>query len=533
VQRRPNFTGWQSGVCSHRIDNTDPNGCGSFLLDQTRTHNAVNEITGITEGAGQPHWPSPAYDAAGNMTSGPKGDSPTTKIHMKWDAWNRLTECRADSSQSPGSPGALIASYSYDGRNYRIRKSVAGDANYDYYYNEGWQVIEERKNDSANPYVQYVWDLRYIDSPVCRFRDSACDGTMEETLYYLNDVNFNVTALVDGTAGGGTFGNVVERYVYDPYGKPTVYNSDWSSTVSWENSKKNEIRFCGYRYDWERGDCHVRMRPYSPSIGRWRAPEHWNPYTDGMSRLLYGLCNPLQYTDPMGLRGSQAASPTAKEVFNHLWNWFVNTEKRLPITSLTTGFRSLRFKLGAALLTDMYSHEIIDGTTPFFNWDEKKYKWPKNADEIQIFHEAIHGYDAMNGWYANGTNPDNAERLACTAEFLDRVLESAIARIEKDLFPIPDEYHKQEITRVWNRAWNAILWDYNHNGLVVLSLGWWDKVRGNPPRTEKLQDWVLWDVAAKLGLRVSCSEIRDDLMRAYHYPADCFACPSELPSALK
>jgi len=290
----------------------------------------VNEITGIS-GGGPANWPTPAYDPAGNMTSGPKGDSPTTKIHMKWDAWNRLTECRADSSLSPGSPGALIANYSYDGRNYRIRKSVAGEANYNYYYNDGlglsslggagWQIVEERKNESANPYAQYVWDLRYIDSPVCRFRDENTDGQDIETLYYLNDVNFNVTALVDGTAGGGTFGSVVERYVYDPYGKPTVYSLDWSSTVSWNDSKKNEILFCGYCWDFETGKYKARSRGLDFSLGRWdimdlkgitkpstnrysiyKDEDELNEFVmvDGPNLYLYVRGNPIVGLDPYG-----------------------------------------------------------------------------------------------------------------------------------------------------------------------------------------------------------------------------------------
>jgi len=228
-----------------------------------------------------------------------------------------MTECRADSAQTPGTPGALIATYQYDARTYRIRKHVEGDANYDYYYNDSWQCVEERKNDSANPYVQYVWDLRYIDSPICRFRDEGCDGTVEETLYYLNDVNFNVTALVSPSSG-----NPVERYVYDPYGRPTIYNSDWSATIPWENSKKNEILFCGYVYDWERGDYHVRMRPFTPPLGRWRAPEHWLSYIDGANLYTYCSARPLDCADYLGLQpnvdtrsGLDEVNPAMKALF--------------------------------------------------------------------------------------------------------------------------------------------------------------------------------------------------------------------------
>lgn len=47
----------------------------------------------------------------------------------------------------------------------------------DYYYNESWQVLEERTetvDDEATVAdavkIQYVWDIRYIDAPVLRWR---------------------------------------------------------------------------------------------------------------------------------------------------------------------------------------------------------------------------------------------------------------------------------------------------------------------------------------------------------------------------
>lgn len=41
-------------------------------LNQTRTHNKVNEITGISESGGQPQWVTPQYDDAGNSTELPR-----------------------------------------------------------------------------------------------------------------------------------------------------------------------------------------------------------------------------------------------------------------------------------------------------------------------------------------------------------------------------------------------------------------------------------------------------------------------------
>jgi len=171
-------------------------------------------MTGISQNQGQTQWIVPAFDLAGNMTSGPKPGSETTRIHMKYDAWNRMTAVYADDGN--GDPGDLIITCRYDGLTRRIQKIVEGspDVTYDYYYNEAWQCLEERKTPaggSTTVYAQYVWDIRYIDAPVLRWRDSDNDEnhTLDETLYYTNDANMNVTALVEPD------GDVVERYAYD------------------------------------------------------------------------------------------------------------------------------------------------------------------------------------------------------------------------------------------------------------------------------------------------------------------------------
>jgi len=99
------------------------------------------------------------------------------------------------------------------------------DVTYDYYY-AGYQVVEVRKGGDADPLEQYVWDGRYVHSPCLRWRDGNTDGDLDDegdsVLYYTNDANFNVTALV------APDGDVAERVVYDPYGKPTFLKADWT-----------------------------------------------------------------------------------------------------------------------------------------------------------------------------------------------------------------------------------------------------------------------------------------------------------------
>jgi len=173
-----------------------------------------------------------------------------------------------------------------DGLGRRVKKHLSADADDDFdsfehlYYNAGWQLLETRETasengapDVADPQYQFVWSPRYIDAPVLRDRDAdddsetgdlgVTDSGLEERLYYTNDANMNVTALV------GTDGTVVERYVYDPYGRVTTYDDDWSDEVTWANSKQNPIRYCGYYFDNETGLYHVRHRMYHATLGRW------------------------------------------------------------------------------------------------------------------------------------------------------------------------------------------------------------------------------------------------------------------------
>ena len=107
---------------------------------------------------------------------------------------------------------SLLATYRYDGLNRRVMKAVDVDGNSvtDYmYHNEDWQIVEVRRGVNQSPtaaaYKQFVYDIRYIDSPVCRWWDKDSDGTMEpaagEMQYFTNDGNFNTTALVDANSG--------------------------------------------------------------------------------------------------------------------------------------------------------------------------------------------------------------------------------------------------------------------------------------------------------------------------------------------
>ena len=295
-------------------------------LNQTRTHNNANEIynatpgSAITEGGGQSAWDDPVSDSRGNMTGVPTPSDMTDSYTCVYDAWNRLVEVR-DSSE------AIVAQYRYDGLSRRIRKYVADGSDWtvtEYYYNAGWQLLETRRAEdvertgaplaepalSSTVQEQYVWSQRYIDAPVLRDRDSDSDGDpedgdlgkadsgLDERIYYCTDAQMNVTAIVDGTPGSGTIGDVLERYTYDPYGQVEFKTPVWAASTS---QYDNAILYCGYHRDDETGLYHVRNRMYHPTLGRWLQRDPLG-YVDGMSLYEYSGSGPMAGIDPYGLQ---------------------------------------------------------------------------------------------------------------------------------------------------------------------------------------------------------------------------------------
>jgi len=218
---------------------------------------------------------------------------------LVYDAWNHLIEVWEDSES--GGDGVLdtqddtlVVTYEYDGQKRRIETNVAGESGLDTYYNTQWQVLEVHEGgDADHPLKQFVWDIRYIDAPVVRFHDGDTNGTIDDTLYYTTDANMNVTALVN------TSGTVLERVVYDPYGKATFYDGSWTSPSD-TSSYDNVVLYCGYHLDSETGLYHVRNRMYHATLGRWIQRDPVG-YLDGAGLYQFAGSSPANALDPSGL----------------------------------------------------------------------------------------------------------------------------------------------------------------------------------------------------------------------------------------
>jgi RHS repeat-associated protein len=173
----------------------------------------------------------------------------------------------------------------------------------DLYYSSTWQVLEERTGDVSTATIQYVWSPLYVDALVLRDRSTQNNGTLDERLWLQQDANFNVTALLNGS------GTVVERYIDDPYGKPTYLSAAWatigSSAYAWVYLLQ------GGRYDALDGQYDFRNRVLSQSLSRWlqQDPLRQQSQDDNFYRLEGN--HPLSTQDALGLvEGPYGSSST-------------------------------------------------------------------------------------------------------------------------------------------------------------------------------------------------------------------------------
>lgn len=210
-----------------------------------------------------------------------------------------------------------VAVYQYDGRNYRVQKTVDEDT-YDYYYNEDWQLLEARMGGDADPQEQYVWGQAYIDAPVVRFYDADVDAADIVDEYYTRDANFNTTAKVDASDG-----SVISSYVYTPYGEVMFLDADWNPRS--QTADDNDALFAGYRFDTETEYALARNRYYDAALGGWITRD---PIEADINTFRYGSSSPLNRRDSLGL----------SDIVSNVWSESVS--RNLP------NFMLRRFFLG-------------------------------------------------------------------------------------------------------------------------------------------------------------------------------------------
>ncbi len=226
-----------------------------------RTNNQENEVTAV--GAC-----SLTYDKNGNTLTDAQGNS------YKYNAWNQLV--------SVSNNGSTIATYSVDGLGRRVTENEGTLV--DLYFSKDWQVVEEDVSGSMQD--QYVWSPVYVNAMIER-------DTPTQRLYVQQDANWNVTALIN------TSGQVMERYVYDPYGAVTYLTPNWTSELS--SSYGWRFLFQGGRLDAATGLYTFEHRDFTPELGRWLEQDPLGFGAQDTNFYQFVADGPGNSTDPVGL----------------------------------------------------------------------------------------------------------------------------------------------------------------------------------------------------------------------------------------
>lgn len=216
--------------------------------------NAYTAVTGMTL----------QYDDNGNMTS----DGTHT---YQYNYNNRLISVDNGST----------ATYKYDALNRRIQKTV-GTTTTNYYYC-GDQVVEERDANNA-VIVTYVFGNAIDDVLQMKRGDN--------TYYYHKNHLGSVVALTGAT------GSLEERYEYDPYGQPSIFDATDNAIV--QSTVGNAILFTGREYDAETGTYYYRARTMHPGLGRFMQHDPMM-YVDDYNMYSYVGNMPTIYVDRFGL----------------------------------------------------------------------------------------------------------------------------------------------------------------------------------------------------------------------------------------
>ena len=212
------------------------------------------------------------YDAAGNQTSSPVGD--TTNSSFTYDAENKLL-----TGSVPGQP---TVSYTYDALGRRLSRS-AGGAGETYSY-VGDQLARIDRGGGI-----------YIDSAI----DAMGDRLTVGGAWLVPNVRGDVAALLDAGQtsvaalldAGQT--SVSDAYRYDPYG---VLLASLGTTT-------NPYRFQGRLLEATSGQYDFGARQYDPAIAAFTSLDTVlgkaaNPIS--LNRYLYAHANPESMIDPDG-----------------------------------------------------------------------------------------------------------------------------------------------------------------------------------------------------------------------------------------
>jgi len=284
---------------------------------ELRTHDDAHELT--ARGA-----QAITYDPKGNIA---QQQHAGVNQNYTWDYDNKLA-----SADTTGD-GVADVTYTFDALGRRVSKTTVSTNITIVYVSLGDQEIAEYSFTPVTTTTtttgvgaitpktitytlallrKYIY-ATYIDEPITMVTPSG--GT--ETLYYYHqNAQFNVVAMSD------IAGNVIERYAYDAYGKPHIF--DGAGNPRSTSLFGNAYLYTGRRFDAETQLYYFRGRMYDAELGRFpnRDPAE---YPDGYN-FYAGYFGMWGGVDPSGMIG-ESCQYTGEAKIESPARWWTATDR--------------------------------------------------------------------------------------------------------------------------------------------------------------------------------------------------------------
>ncbi|HZN07688.1 MAG TPA: RHS repeat-associated core domain-containing protein [Pyrinomonadaceae bacterium] len=269
--RQPSLVQYELDPAGNRVNVNGGTTPGAYVLSCDKPEPAdsfVNQYTATP-------FDERRYDRNGNLILVASKDGKRREI--TYDHRNRITNYSVPA-------GRIAVSYQYDALGRRISKSV-GPENVTRYFHDGWQVVEEE--DPDGDVTTFVYGTR-LDGILNMQRAN-------HDFYFHVDDQGSVTAVTDDA------GKVVERYRYEDFGEPSIFDS--GGNLLRESRLRNPYLFTGQRYDQETGLYYYRTRYLDPLAGRFTSRDTigiWEDAGNLGNGYTYVRNNPHSFTDPTG-----------------------------------------------------------------------------------------------------------------------------------------------------------------------------------------------------------------------------------------
>ena len=242
-----------------------------------------------------------------------------------------------------------------------------------YNYNENGIRTQKRiiKADDSEEITNYVLsgdDIVAIKAPDYQMVFMYDDNGDPYGFEYITDISSNLYYYMYNAQGDvmgiiDDYGNCVNRYIYDPWGKVvSILDIGLNPAENGSLAHINPIRYRGYFYDAETGFYYLNSRYYDPVVSRFISPDvqiNADQGPLGVNLYVYCLNNPVNMYDSAGTKAFDIFIGTIEILTTVFTNYFImyNVTK-LELMALGAAVLSA---MGCNVARKLYLHAFYGG----------------------------------------------------------------------------------------------------------------------------------------------------------------------------